>query len=478
MYPLSAFHVFGSLNRSEALRNAASLACHQLQTTIRRGGGPFSGCEDMLQALSALVHLDPFRAVKDRLGNPGGPFQALQNGEMGLALIADILRSAFPEVPRYMMASQVFQLLAFICFPTDTSGLEFSIECASIPPLLDFLSLSEEIYDHVSPPHAGSIALRILSTVEPSTDLVTAILPILSSTLHPTHPLQSRVLALKIFKKSLPLLFSSQTENVTAGRLKDLLRAVGDPFVFTPDTSPPNFSAGLAEPLYFPNDAAAVLIELALSDSWREHLHSSNFTTCEEFLSTEEGRGTVIDRMPAREGGHWPEPLCTPTKIVAAITHLEDLQCLNTAETVIMWAWTVGVLDIEDRDSWGLIERTTLSFYHTHGARRRKSLEQHITSKYGCYSSLLRRNPERPARLARGQKRCEFHVKFALEYIEYGWEATPYITQVCQLRRLYCLFGHNPTTREGAVADEAGKRMDSLSAVTPASFSHWACDYP
>jgi len=62
-----------------------------------------------------------------------------------------------------------------------------------------------------------------------------------------------------------------------------------------------------------------------------------------------------------------------------AIKRLEELQCPNTAEFVILWAWTVGAVEMVDRDAWGLIERNTLDFYQTHGIRRLTTLSQHIT---------------------------------------------------------------------------------------------------
>jgi len=31
---------------------------------------------------------------------------------------------------------------------------------------------------------------------------------------------------------------------------------------------------------------------------------------------------------------------------------LEELQCPNAAEVVIVWAWTIGVVNPVDRDGW------------------------------------------------------------------------------------------------------------------------------
>ena len=96
-------------------------------------------------------------------------------------------------------------------------------------------------------------------------------------------------------------------------------------------------------PDYEPTDAAVLLIEFASSELWQNHLDSSNFTTCEEFLSTE-GKRTVVEHMLKSPLPPWLKPLCRATTVVVAIRRLEELQCLNTAEVVIMWAWTVGPL--------------------------------------------------------------------------------------------------------------------------------------
>ena len=71
----------------------------------------------------------------------------------------------------------------------------------------------------------------------------------------------------------------------------------------------------------------------------------------------------------------------TAAKVVATIGRLEELQCLNTAELVTMWAWTPGVFDPNVHNAWELIESSTRSFYRTHGIGRLKALEQHTTNE-------------------------------------------------------------------------------------------------
>ncbi|KAF9789595.1 hypothetical protein BJ322DRAFT_1043170 [Thelephora terrestris] len=222
---------------------------------------------------------------------------------------------------------------------------------------------------------------------------------------------------------------------------------------------------------YGPFDAAVVLIEFASSDLWRNHLHPSNFATFEELLSSEEGKRTATERMFIAAIRPWQECLCAASKVHAAIGRLEELQCSNVAEFMIMWAWTVGILNVEDRDGWGSIERSTLSFYQLHGTGRVKALERHITAVSNHADLFLSLHEGPLNRLAKVQLRGSLR--------SLDWGAYLRISQVCQLRRLYFLFGRDSATREEAVEIEgAGKESDLLSAVTSNSIVDWACDYP
>ena len=453
--PSSVLPVLCSLGCSEALKKAANLVCQQLQTMIRIRQGEALGNTGITWALSALVHLDPLTVTK--------------NQEMVFSFVADILSSSFSEEDRYLMASNAVQLLENCFFPRENrgSGIEaISVEHTWIPLLLAFLSLSEKFYATQSPPYVGSIALRILSVVDKPTYFDTTIFPILSSTLLQTHPLQSRTLALKVFNASFPWLLSLQMGDVPVGNLKDLLQAVGDPFVFAEDTYLLDRKTRLLGPYYQAFGAAVILIGFASSNLWRNYLHPSNFTTCEEFLSTEEGKKTTIKHMLHAQ--FRLELLRTAAKVVAAIERLEELQCWNTAEVVIMWAWTVGVLDARDVGAWGLVGRSTHSFYQTRGMGRLKALERHITNGVPLLRHIFELSFQPRTRLAR------LTLPGSLD-----WDAQFLISQVCRLRSLYCLFGRDPTTQEDAAADEgAGKGMDLSLVVTPVVFVDWTCDYP
>jgi len=411
------YHGFCSLCISHALRVAVNLFLQQLRMCIRERRVEQSY---LPAVLSALAHLSPF--------------QVLGDGEPGVSLISDLLRSGYAEVDRYRMASEVVRPLGkwFDSTPYPV------VRRSWVPTLLDFLALCEKFYHTESPPHPGFIALRILSASPGYHGFCGTVLPILTSTLLPTHPLQSRSLALRIFNGLKVEWFSSQAENIISWDLNELLRAVGDPFQF------PDLSLQDGKPVvvtgYKPMVAAVVLIEFASLDLWRNHLRHSNFTSCEEIMSTKDGKMAALNCMFDLVTCSRLELLHTPAKMIAAIRRLEDLQCLNTAEVVILWAWTTGVVNPIDHGAWELIVRCTLRFYQTHGIRRLAALSQHITDTTMAtmhIELLVKRYGDTPCRTRRPPTSVIRRSDFA----------DLCISQVCQLRRLYHQLWCEPVTR-------------------------------
>jgi len=181
----------------------------------------------------------------------------------------------------------------------------------------------------------------------------------------------------------------------------------------------------------------------------------------------------------------WPAFLHTPAKIIAAIRCLEELQCLNTAEVVIMWAWTPGVGSAVDHDGWKLVEDDTLRFYHTHGMGRLTSLKRHIadtTMDLNHFSFLWPHYEGSPCRMGSVKR----HIPSS-----WGSRTEPgpmdrtdlRVSRVCQLRRLYRLFSDLATWKEKVTAEkrvvveEADEKMD-VSPGCPVPLVVWACDYP
>jgi len=393
------------------------------------------------------------------------PFEAMGSGELGFLWIAEIINSGYEEEWREWMVSQVVESLGKLLFRKD-SVASINMQLAWIPSLLGFLSLSEEL-DRQG--EHSLVALRILAASPPPTDFGTMVLPILVPPLLPTHPLQSRRIALQVFDTFALGWFSSQMENVPSEDLDKLVQAVGDPFQF------PDFllqdGKPIDVPFYSPKMVAAVLIGFASSDLWRNHLRRSNFTSLEEIVSTWDGKRTVLKCMARCE---LPESLFTATGIVMAVRRLEELQCPNTAEVLLMRAWSIGIVDPVDRDGWQLIGSSTLRFCEARRMERLVTLKRRITD----------RTTSVPSR-GYGKSGVEDFVKLPVLKLQpdFGsrYNTFLYLSQACQLRRLYQLFGYDPTTWKDAVAaSEVGEKSDvSLGhSVALSPLMDWACDYP
>ena len=398
------------------------------------------------------------------------PFEAMGSGELGFLWITEILNSGYEEEWREWMASKVVESLGKHFF-REESVPPISMESAWIPSLLGFLSLSEKLdrqgEDSVT-------ALRILATSPPSTDFGPTILPILVPPLLPTYPLQSRRIALAVFGTFAPGWFSSQMENVPSEDLDKLVQAVGDP-LRSPDL-PLQDGKPVDRPYYNPTAVATVLIGFASSDLWRNRLRRSNFTSLEETVSTWDDKRAALRWMAYCKP---PESLFTATGIVMAIRRLEELQCPNTAEVVIMWAWTIYVVDPVDRDSWELIGRSTLRFCETRRMERLVGLKRHITDRtmesVSIQSLLIRSREESEKDF------LELPVLQLQPGFKSGLDTYMYLSQACQLRRLYQLFRYNPTTWKDAVAASKVDEENEVSlghSVALSPSMDWACDYP
>ena len=403
----------------------------------------------------------------------------MDNEELGFLWIADILNSGYQEDARCGMAGEVLRVLGKH-FPLDFSPPFIAVHPTWIPPVLGFLSLYEKLGSTGSPRDSAFTAIRFLSASRRSSNFATEILPIFTSTLLPTHPQQLRSLALEIFTGLMPGWFSPQMESVPGEALDNFLQAVGDPFKFL--DPPLHDGKPVAPSRYQPMMAAVLLIEFASSGLWRNSLRHSNFVSCEEAVSTREGQGSAFRYMLEVGWDIWPELLRTTAKIGMAIRRLEELQCFNTAEVVILWAWAVGVVKPTGQDDWRLIGRETLRFYQTHGTRRLAALKQFINTANAprLRGWFYEQQPWGPPEPQAGNSQELILTPYPRRR-SFDWCQTYFcLAQACQVRRLYHLFGYDPMTWKEAVAVEVDGETDLLPGcpVTHAPLVDWVCDYP
>ena len=405
-----------------------------------------------------------------------------------VAWLRQILNSGYPEDKRYLMATSVVVFFGKQLGSPDPFAPRFDhIHSAALRPLLDFLLLNERFYPREARLRPGVIALRILSIVTGRGDFDPAILPVLTSALLQTHPLQSRRLALKLFQRPDFEWFSPQAEAFSTVERARLLEAMGDPFQFTPDL-PPQEGQPKVTIDYNPMLSVALLTEFAGSDLWRDHVRSLNFASCEEAASTEGGRGLVFRDMFRWLQNVLKKPHDSAAKLVSALRRLEELECWNTAEVMLMWAWTDGFVDTTDHNAWELIGHETLKFYRIRGMECLGHLFRHIG---GCVeahmimvSALKRVRPSTSCLVAGVRRRVQIHTA-GEGFSGIDMWSVYGISQACQLRRLYQLFGFNPTTLKEAIADERSVEFPSgsisegegRSALT-VPFLDCGCDYP
>lgn len=421
---------------SGALFEALDFLDRQLRTIIREGNVHH---RIISSTFSTLNVLDIPQVAK---------FQ-----EVCISWLCEIVNSAYPPNEQYVMTNSVVELLGKLFNSQPSTDLSSDVLATGVRPLLDFLLSSERPPHAESPPYPEVIDLQVGSIAARYGYFDPAILPVLTRMLLPTHPLRSRTLALRLFQQPRFEWYSSQSGVDHAM----LLEAVGDPFQFIPDLPPQDGQSTTRAP-YDPMWTTILLIEFASSDIWRNHLRRSNFTSCEEVISTEEGRDRAFRCMVQRGADVRTGPLNSLGELVLVIRRLEELECWSTADVMILWACTN-----EDMNTRGLTGRGTLDHYHPCGMERREALSKHI-----------RANARQPIQVVRGESN-----RISQKDIDFSE-----ISRACQMRRLYQFFRYDPTTWEeaGGVGKVNKVSLDSsrrgIGVAIPAYFLNTTCDYP
>ena len=92
-------------------------------------------------------------------------------------------------------------------------------------------------------------------------------------------------------------------------------------------------------------------------------------------------RGLLLGARCKRQPTRGPVFLRTSAVVAPAIEPLERLQCLNTIEVVIPWAWTTVVVNTVDQSYQKLIRPT--KFYQIHGTGHLAALRRRIAGTNG-----------------------------------------------------------------------------------------------
>jgi len=199
-------------------------------------------------------------------------------------------------------------------------------------------------------------------------------------------------------------------------------------------------------------------------------------------VSTEEGRRAVLKWILDMGTRSLFEFLHTPLKITTAVRRLEELQCLNTAGVVIIRAWTTGLVDPVDHDSWRLIQRDTLRLCRINRMGFLTTLKWYITdtSMEATHIMYLMGHYEgSPCRVRSVKKPAP--ALWVTPWLDSRHFTDLRISQVHQLQRLYQLFGYDSTTwKEAVLVEEVDGEMDASRGyrTTPVLPADWACDYP
>ena len=425
--PASYLHI-ASTRTSHALFTALDCLRKQLITIIKAGNAENVPSGIISSTLSTLSDLNVSRVANIQ--------------DACISWIDEIFNSTYLEGEQYSMASSAVALLGARFDPPPPPSIEFTSDdrATAVRPLLDYLLLSEGHRPTESPQDLEAIALQAIYATAEHKYFDPKALDVLAHTL-PTHRLRS--LALGLFQQPGFEWWSLPADVIADVDRASLLEAVGDPFQFdTPDPTPQG-RGPIAATSYEPMRTITLFIEFTSSDLWKGHLRHSNFASCEEKVSTQEGRGTAFGYMDERKSIR-AGPFNSTASLILAAKRLEELGCWDTAEVVMAWAW------INHDANHGAHEHTrreALIHRHLRGMQRR-----------GAFSGRIQTNAYQPVRVLGGSSLA----------VQMNVDLTR-IAQACHLKRLYQLFGCDSTRWEVGVGtmDDVALGLNGAGQTPP-----------
>ena len=356
------------------------------------------------------------------------------------------------EFPRYATVLARFLLLHEKCRregiePKNNRGWEFD-------PLV------------VSRAHPATIALQILLGT-PKHTLILPIFLVIIPALQYDQWRNTRAVALKLFNRHRHWLFSPMIENLLPTHRAELLRAIGDPFDLYASTHLAILDrtrSGETEDARLSAKVTALLLALTSSDMWRDHLHPTNFASCDAIMAEDEHLPNTITYF-----SNWSSALKGPggnnfSGLMVGINRLKRLRCHSAVKLILLSLWSRPITPLYDQEVWRWVERQTLELFSTRSEEHLGLFVSQIKEVYGkamvnLVTQLKRSGGENglpdvgsPSRVDRvGGSVWTMDPK---DPELWDWESRFYT--MCQLRRLYRLLGHDPTSVHIAAATGEG----------------------
>ena len=272
-----------------------------------------------------------------------------------------------------------------------------------------------------------------------------------------------RVLALKLLNRHRNWLFSPMIEDLLPTHRTELLGAIGDPF-------DPTTVSHLVRPdgpqvhdprdAYLPSKVMGLLLALASSDMWRDHLHPMNFASCDAIMAEEQYMYHTITYFSS-----WGSLLKGPgdsnfSGLMLGVNRLKQLRCHSAVKLILLSLWSTPITPLYDKETWRWVERQTLELFSARGETHLGTFVSQIKEMYGeamiNFMAKLE-HPEGkndlpdigpPFRVGEAGRRVR--TKDPEDVGQWNPECNFYAT--CQLRRLYRLIGHDPTGAPAAGA--------------------------
>jgi len=303
--------------------------------------------------------------------------------------------------------------------------------------------------------HPTIIALRLLLGTPKDTLILPVFLVIPPAALQQNQQPNTRAVALRLFNHHRHWLFSPSIESLLPTHRIELLRAVGDPFDLT---TPPSFAGLSGAPecdldgvCLFPK-VMGLLLALASSDVWRDYLHPTNFASCDAVMAGEDHVRETIQYF-----SNWSNTLKGPGDskfcgLMLGVNRLKQLRCHSAVKLILLSLWSTPIIPLYDQEVWGWVERQTLELFSARGEEHLGIFVSQIKKAYGramvdLMTKLKRSEDENdlpdagsPFRVDRVGRRVRTKDPRSL-----GPFGCNFYT-MCQLRRLYRLIGHDPTS--------------------------------